>query len=467
VNIVQYVKDFHPGKEPVNWAPYATQMLNSGMDVDFPEGVFVLGDNTPIAADSLYAEFPSNRRSIVWGWGAPRTVRITGAGSGKTILKVADKLIHGLDPAHQSHRMLLSRGEGEEDRFDVPAIVSGITFDGNHRANGIYTVTAMRIIGTGIEVRNCEFVDFAPGGFRNAVGVAQHTPECFVIAAGLPSTAAALSRGPKVIDCEFRSPGEKTISPGQYTTENTSIAIGGNMVRSIMATGVEVRGCGFSGKFDRIRQQAPLHGVTISSCTGARIVGNRFKDFDGFCIYTDSGQQFDTVIEDNVADNVWGFIQYTCQNWVRYGASTWQIPRFDNIVIKNNTVTLSGEPTTYAWDAPDGRSTFMGYLYDRDLNPAVHPGFVDVIVRDNTVRIPEGSTFISNYGGFQGGGWKSSSVVGDVPGIRESDNQITRGKENPTVKEEVQVVQQTLEPGKGSGVPISLILLGAALMRFL
>ena len=460
-----------------NWAPYCTELLQLGMDVEFPEGTFILGDSEPPVAGDLYAAYPSNRRSIVWGWGPSRQtpVRISGAGIGKTILKVANKLLHGLNPEHTAHRMLLSRGEGEGDKFDCPVIVTGITFDGNHRSNGVYTVDAMRVIGAGTIVRECEFVDFAPGGFRNEVGKAMHTPECFVIAAGLPSGAAQNSKGPEVIGCRFRIPGDKSISPGKYTTENTSIAIGGNMPESIMARGVRVEGCHFEGHFDRVMQQAPLHAITISSCTGARIVGNTFKDYEGFCIYTDSGQQFGTVIEGNTATNVWGFIQYTAQNWVRSGSSAWQITRFDDILIKGNTVSLSNEPTTYAWDAPNGKSTFLGYLYDRDLDPSLYPGFVNVVIVDNKVTIPPDSTFVANYGGYKDGGWKAGTVVGDVGGILVKTNQVNAAEPTPEVKEElanvkkeIQIVQQTLDPGKGgSNVPVIIIVLGAALLNIL
>lgn len=443
-----------------NWAPYCTELLQLGIDVEFPEGVFILGDSEPPAAGKLYAAYPSNRRSIVWGWGPSRgtPVRISGAGIGKTILKVADRLIHGLDAEHTAHRMLLSRGEGENDKFDCPAIITGITFDGNHRSNGVYTVAAMRVIGAGTAVRDCEFVDFAPGGFRNKGGEAMHTPECFVIAAGLQSGAAQGSKGPEVTGCRFRKTGDKSISPGGYTTENTSIAIGGNMPQSIMARGVRVEGCYFEGHFDRVTQQAPLHAITISSCVDARIVGNTFKDYEGFCIYTDSGQQFGTVIEGNTAINVWGFIQYTCQNWVRYKASAWQIPRFDNILIKGNTVSLSSDPTTYAWDAPNGRSTFMGYLYDRDLDPVLYPGFVNVQIVDNKVKIPPGSTFVANYGGHKDGSWKPASVVGDAPGIIIRSNQINLAEPPPEVKQELAEVKEVIAPPAKGGLPIWLLI---------
>lgn len=464
MNILEYVKLQHPDATIRNWAPYATEMLQKGFDVEFPAGVFELGDQETPAATEIYAKYPSNRRAIVWGWGPQRLVRISGAGPGKTILKVVDNLVTDIHPGKQIHRLLLSRGEGEKDAFDCPAIVEGITFDGNMRGNGgRFTTAAMRIIGTGTMIRDCEFTDFGPGGYLEG-GTAQHTPECFTIAAGLPSNAPQMSKGPVVLRCHFRNPARKRISPRTYTTENTMVALGGNMVYSIMASGVRVEGCTFSGDFDRVDQQAPLHAITVSSCVGAVIRENTFTDYEGICVYADSGSQWGTVVENNTARNVWLFVQYSCQNWIRQGSSSWQIPRYDGIRIQNNDVTLSSEPTTYAWDAPDGRSSFMGYLYDRDLDPSLYPGFVDVVVDGNKVVIPPDSTFVANYGGHLDGGWKPGSVTGDVPGIIVGSNWINPTPEPASVRKEVEEVKLTLNPsgsGKATGLVVVAVILAA------
>lgn len=457
MNILEYVQLQYPGTLPRNWAPYATEMLQKGLDVEFPAGIFELGDQEVPGEVELYARFPSNRRSIVWGWGPQKMARISGAGIGKTVLKVCDNLIHGLDASRTAHRMLLSRGEGEKDLFDCPATISGITFDCNMRGNGgVFTTTAMRVIGIGTVVQDCEVVDYGPGGFLRD-GKPQHTPEAFVIACGLPANAPQLSQGPKVLRCHFRTPARKTISPAKYTTENTQVALGGNMPNAVMAHGVRVEGCTFTGDFSRRSQQAPLHAITVSSCVGAVITGNTFTDYEGTCVYADSGSQWGTVVENNTARNVWKFCQYTCANWIRQGSAAWQIPRYDGIRIRGNDVTLTSEPTTYAWDAAEGRSAFMGYLYDRDLDPSLYPGFVDFVIEGNSIVIPPGSEFVANYGGHKDGGWKSGDVTGPAPGIVIGSNRVNPAPVPVAVQQEVREVKVVLGEPTGNAGKVLLV----------
>lgn len=402
-----------------NWAPIANDLIAKDQSVEFPAGIFHLGDSTPPPANDPFPD-PNSRGAIIWGWNRTKNVSISGAGIGQTVLRIADNVIlpQNFSPLSNFWSMIFTGGQGPADSVDCAnSRVIGITFDGNHRNNPSFTNKAIRIVGSNTVIESCEFLDFATGTPPGGPAIA---PECFVVECFLATSSAPESKGATIRNCTFRMPGRKWNSNPGYTTENTQVDVGGNMLRGISASGVVVEGCRFSGDFNRTNQQSPLHGITLFNTIGAVIRDNVFVDFQGSCIYADSGPQIGTKITGNTATNVWTFVQLSVQNWVRMGSGPWQIARFKDMVISGNNVSLSSGSAPYAWDAPDQPSAFLGYLWDRDVDPT-RPSFENVVVAgDNIVKSPSNAYIVMNYGGYspREGRWMPGDVLGGTDGIR-------------------------------------------------
>lgn len=341
-----------------NIAPYINKCIAENGECYISEGEHILGRNDK----NWHLGHVWSDSSIVWGWNRFNDIKIIGAGPDKTILKWIDNCNYNyLFDKPSDVMVMVSTNWNESCNNNV---IDGITFDGNYSNNqGNATLIGIRINGENNTIKNCKFINFGVGS--------NNKHECFNIVVGPQNKSG---KGTQIINNYFTSPGRKTGSPNIHIPENTFVAVGGYETL--------IKGNTFENiDFNINNQQSPIHGVSIAFSTKAKIVENKFLNFQGACVYMDSWTNEDFTIENNIAKNVWQFLQLTCQKWDNPS----QISFNKNGLITNNEIELSQGNCFYHWNQPPIVSNFCGYVHAPDIDTEKYPGFENIIITKNKV----------------------------------------------------------------------------------
>lgn len=343
-----------------NIAPYINKCIAENGECYISEGEHILGRNDR----NWHLGHVWSDSSIVWGWNRLNDVKIVGAGSNKTILKWIDNCNYNYLFDKPSDVMVMVSTNWNESCNNN--WIEGITFDGNYSNNqGSATLMAIRIKGENNTIKNCKFINFGVGN--------NNKHECFNIIVGPENTNG---KGTQIIDNYFSLPGKKRASPDTHIPENTFIAVGGNetLVKGNVFENID---------FDINKQQSPIHGISLAFSNNARVVENKFLNFQGSCIYMDSWTNENFTIEKNIAKNAWQFLQLTCQKW----DNPKQISFNKNGLVINNEVELSQGNCFYHWNKPPIVSNFCGYVYSPEIDAKKYPGFENIIITKNKVTL--------------------------------------------------------------------------------
>ena len=343
-----------------NIVPYINKCIEEAGECYISEGEHVFGRND----NNFLLGHPWSDSCITWGWSRKHNVKIIGSGKNKTILKLVDKVNSKNIWGQKSPNIkMLATNFNESCDYNL---IEGITFDGNYENNSeSSTVSAINIRGINNTIKDCRFINFGVGD--------EETWECFQIFA---TPIDMNQKGPNIINNTFEKLGLKKNSKPGHVPENTLIAAGGI---DILIEGNEFNNC----EFDIKNQQSPVHGISIGESKNAKIIKNKFDKFQGPCIYMDSWTNEDATIEKNEAQNVWNFINFTCQRW----DNEKQISFNKNIKIQNNKVNLSSGNVYYQHDAGPITSCFLSYNYDPELDRNKYPAFENIIASNNVVEL--------------------------------------------------------------------------------
>jgi hypothetical protein len=223
----------------------------------------------------------------------------------------------------------------------------------------------IRIRGENNIVKSCKFINFGVGS--------KDLHECFQIIIGPINNDG---RGAQIIDNYFTLPGRKSNSTANHVPENTVVAVGG--------VDTLVKGNVFENMdFNVINQQSPLHGISIGNTKNAKIIDNTFINFQGACIYMDSWTNEDFIIKNNTADNVWQFLQMSCQHW----DNSDQISFNKNLVLSENKINLSIGDCYWHWNKPPIVSNFVGYVNSPNVDHIKYTGFENILITKNKVTL--------------------------------------------------------------------------------
>jgi len=365
-----------------NIAPYINKCIDETGECFIAEGTHIVGRNdTEWNKGHVWSD-----SSIVWGWNKKNNIKIIGAGKDKTILKYVDnvntRFLFGTDAPIVY--MLTTNYDASCDNN----LIEGITFDGNYENNhDISTVCCIRIRGANNIIRNCKFINFGPGDKSNH--------ECFQVFV-VPVNKG--DKGSHVLNCEFISVGNKKNSPSGHCPENTMVAVGGRnpTVKNNIFK---------NGAFDIVNQQSPIHAITAGESIGAEISENLFENYQGACFYVDSWTNIGTIIRNNKAINVWNFIVLTCQRWTNEA----QISFNKDFIIEDNEISLSNGNVYYQWDLPPISSIFFCHNHEPQLNKNLYPAFDNILIKNNKItlgyREVKNNIFEESYKvvGFMGG----------------------------------------------------------------
>lgn len=351
--------EYYGYKIGMNIAPFINKCIDECGECYISEGQHVMGRNdTDWQLGHVWSD-----SSIVWGWNKKHGIKIIGAGRDKTILKWVDNC--NVAYIYNKVADVITMVATNWNEYCNDNWIEGITFDGNYQNNKKSTMLGIRIRGANNTIKSCKFINFG-------VGPAQ-THECFQIIVGPDDDSL---KGTAILDNYFSLPGEKSNSTEKHVPENTCIAAGG--YEALISGNV------FENMdFNISNQQSPLHGISLAFSKNAKITNNKFINFQGCCIYSDSWTNQDYVIENNIAQNVWQFIQFTCQYWDNSN----QISFNKNVIVKNNDIELSTGDCYWHWNAPPIVSNFCGYVNAPNVDHEKHPGFENILITKNKVKL--------------------------------------------------------------------------------
>ena len=355
--------EFYGYKLGMNIGPYINSIIEKAGTVYLSPGEHILGRNdSDKSKGNIYSD-----SIITWGWGDRKSgVQIIGEkGWDQTSIKLVDRVhtkwIYG---SVAPYVLML------QPKYDVSCdncVIRGITFNGNYTNNGeSSTVDGIRLRGQSTVVDSCRFVDFGVGKDNAA--------ECFDV---VLCPIDLSTQGPTVQNCIFTQPGRKSQSAAGFVCEHTLCAVSGHNTKVINNT---FKDC----VFDPVTQQSPMHGVTLSSASGAVVAYNHFTNFQGGAFYVDSYSNDGVQIVDNDGVDVWNFIQLTVKQWPDLN----QISLHANYDIARNNVRLANGGSPYQWDIPaQGPTGFLGYCFDPSVDRTKFPGFKNVRARNNKVTL--------------------------------------------------------------------------------
>jgi hypothetical protein len=343
-----------------NIAPYINKCIDLTGECYISEGTHIIGRNDKnwnlghVWSDS----------SICWGWNRKHKIKIIGTGRDKTILKWIDNC-HAAYLFDEPKDVIVMVTTNWDESCD-DNLIEGITFDGNYEKNrSTATLMGIRIRGENNIVKSCKFINFGVGS--------KDLHECFQIIIGPINNDG---RGTQIIDNYFTLPGRKSNSTTNHVPENTVVAVGG--------VDTLVKGNVFENMdFNVINQQSPLHGISIGNTKNAKIIDNNFINFQGSCIYMDSWTNEDFIIKNNTADNVWQFLQMSCQHWDNSN----QISFNKNLVLDENKINLSIGDCYWHWNKPPIVSNFVGYVNAPNVDHVKYPGFKNIVITKNKVTL--------------------------------------------------------------------------------
>lgn len=341
-----------------NITPYINKCIDATGECYISEGEHIFGRNDK----DWHKGHVWSDSTITWGWNRKHDVKIIGAGRDKTILKWIDNCHASYLFARPKDVIVMVQTNWNESCDNN--IIEGITFDGNYSNNiSSATLLGIRIRGENNTVKGCKFINFGVGS--------KQLHECFQIIIGPINTDG---KGTKIIDNYFTSPGKKSKSTDNHVPENTLIAVGG--IDTVVSGNV------FENmEFDVVNQQSPLHGISIGNSKNAKIINNKFINFQGSCIYTDSWTNENFIIENNTAKNVWQFLQISCQHW----DNSEQISFNKNGLITNNDIELNIGDCYWHWNRPPIVSNLCGYINAPNVDHEKYPGFENILITKNRV----------------------------------------------------------------------------------
>lgn len=347
-------------KPGMNIAPFINKCIDETGECYISEGEHIVGRND----SNWHLGHVWSDSSIVWGWNRKNDIKLIGAGRDKTILKWISNCNYNYLFGKPMDAMVMVATNWNESCDNNT--IEGITFDGNYiENNGNATLMAIRIRGENNIVKNCGFKNFAAGS--------NNRHECFQIIIG-PKDANG--KGSQIIDNYFTSPGRKSNSPASHVPENTAIAVGG--IDSLVDGNI-FEDFGFS----IVNQQSPLHGISLAGTKNAKIINNKFINFQGCCVYMDSWTNEDFIIQNNEAQNIWQFLQLTCQHWDNQD----QISFNKNAVIANNKIELAEGNCYWHWNKDPVVSNFCGYVHAPNVDHVKYPGFENILISQNDVKL--------------------------------------------------------------------------------
>lgn len=364
MNIPDELRPEHYGyKIGQNIGPYVNNIIELAGTCYLSPGVHLLGRNdSNKSVGNIYSD-----SIITWGWGDRKGgVQLIGEkGWDQTSIKLVDRVHTKWIYGSVAPYVMMMQPKYDESCDNC--VIRGITFDGNHQNNAeSSTIDGIRLRGQNTLLDSCKFVNFGVGKDNAA--------EAFDVVL-CPIDLA--TQGPTVQNCIFTQPGQKSgASPG-FVCEHTLCATSGHGTKIINNT---FRDC----LFDPATQQSPMHGVTLSSASGALVAYNHFINFQGGAFYVDSFSNDGVQIVDNDGTDVWNFIQLTVKQW----GDPNQISLHANYEIARNIVRLANGGAPYRWDLPAGNPTgFLGYCFDPSLDRKAYPGFRNVRAHDNKVTL--------------------------------------------------------------------------------
>jgi hypothetical protein len=343
-----------------NIVPYINKCIDETGECYVSEGIHVFGRND-VEWNKGHVWSDS---TITWGWNRKSGVKLIGKGPDKTIFKFVDNVHsrHLLGKKSQNTAMLSTNFNQSCD----DNLIEGITFDGNYDNNNDgATICAIKIRGKNNTIKGCKFINFGVG--------ADQAWECFPVYCVPIDTK---QQGPKILNNIFTSVGRKKNSKAGHCPEVTFVAVGGT---NPIVDGNIFDNC----EYDIVTQQSPLHAITIGESYNAEITNNIFNNFQGPCIYVDSWHNHDAIIKNNIAKNVWAFVALTCQRWPNEN----QISFNKNVVVEDNVVELTVGDVYYQWDRPPFTAPFFVYNYDPGLDDKTFPAFENIVIRNNKITL--------------------------------------------------------------------------------
>lgn len=341
-----------------NIAPYINKCIDYTGECYVSEGIHIVGRNdNEWNKGNVWSD-----STICWGWNRKHNVKLIGKGIDKTILRFIDDVHskHLFNKKSLNVPMLITN----YDESCNDNLIQGITFDGNYENNNqSATICAILMRGKNNTINGCKFINFGVG--------ADQSWECFPI---FCTTIKSEEEGPKITNNIFESVGKKKNSKSNHCPEQTFIAVGGS---NLLVEGNIFNNC----EFDIYNQQSPLHAITIGNSNNAVIINNIFNKFQGACIYMDSWQNYNALIKNNVAKDVYNFIALSCQKWPNEN----QISFNKNMTVENNHVELSKGDVYWQWDRPPIVSNFFVYNTDSSLDINKFPAFENIVVKNNHI----------------------------------------------------------------------------------
>lgn len=182
-------------------------------------------------------------------------------------------------------------------------VLEDLTLDGNAS-----NISGTRCTIQGTDIRGCNF------NCRRVLvtGVSSSSPayagsECFPIFATFHADTTDAT-GHKVVDCEVTGVANGGTAGGGR--EVSPITLSGRS--GLLARGIMVTGCWIHDMTITASQPSSLHGISIGHSEGSQIIGNVVSDFDGAAVYIDTGTLKESIVADNLFDQVRFGVYYAC-----------------------------------------------------------------------------------------------------------------------------------------------------------
>jgi len=351
------------------------------------------------ASPSAYTYYIDNDIRVTNG------TRIRGAGKGRTSIKllannaqVAARVAAGngyfyaIIETNTAADALVGEVYGLPYGKSDNVVVEDLTLDGNAS-----NIAANRCTIQGTDVRGCNF------NCRRVLvtGVSSSSPgysgtECFPIFATFHADTTDAT-GHKVVDCEVTGAADGGTAGGGR--EISAITLSGRS--GLLARGIVVTGCWVHDMTITASQPSSLHGISLGYSEGSQIIGNVVSDFDGAAVYIDTGTLKESIVADNLFDQVRFGVYYACTH---SGGGVGSI-YVEDALIHDNIINLISTSRSV-----DPGVAFYGVVLG--VNAGVTElVFNRLVVRENTVY---GTGFTQTIANLTGDTTNASTLVTGV-----------------------------------------------------
>lgn len=330
---------------------------------------------------------------------------IQGTDRNKTIIRLIDGTNPNSNVKGLSYFDVIFNKHYYESAVNV--VITDLTIDCNfNNQDKRTTIAAIHIRGGSARIERVNFRGFGTGYDP----LSNLSPECFVLAQRLVYKDKLCTRQAATMrNLDFTDAGSNH-SVDHSVSEITLIAIGGqhNFSNSQYAlpsgpdpdydpsnNGENANNwwpC-FGGIVENIyahdmlndpkANKSPFHGITYGDCIGMTVRNNRFRNYDGCCVYVMSWPNRDMVITGNEFIDVYAGLVLQLKG--RTGAPI-QLPKHENVLFENNTVKI-GKPMHMKY-TPVGIQ-----LYGQNIDDAIR--MKNIIIRNNYL---EGHHYVNAKG---------------------------------------------------------------------